>query len=79
MSIGMERFGSEGRFANYDMCKRTPARIQIFQLECRNCGYEHDDAVNVPRLCPKCHGTAWDRFARPGGTLVNADRYDRVS
>jgi len=78
MSIGMERFGSEGRFANYDMCRTAPARVQIFQLECSSCGYEHADSVSAPRLCPKCHSDAWDRFAKPGGTLVNAERYDRI-
>ena len=75
MSISMDRFSSEGQFATYDAFGRAANRIQIFQIQCRNCGFEPDNAITPPRLCPKCHGEAWERFARPGSILTNANRY----
>ncbi|MGE5612610.1 MAG: hypothetical protein ACM359_25400 [Bacillota bacterium] len=75
MSISMERFESNGRFATYDPFARSISRIAVFQLQCRNCGYEPEDSVVPPKFCPKCHGEAFERFARPGSILENADRY----
>ena len=75
MSISMERFGSEGRFATYNPISAGVQRVTIFQLQCRSCGFEPEGAVTPPRLCPKCHGEAWERYARPGSILDNADRY----
>jgi predicted Zn-ribbon and HTH transcriptional regulator len=47
----------------------------IFQVQCRACGYEPEGGVvSPPRLCPKCHGEVWERFARPGSILANANR-----
>ena len=74
MSISMERFGSAGRFATYNPFAASVQRVTIFQVQCRSCGYEPDDTV-TPRLCPKCHGESWERFARPGSILDNANRY----
>jgi predicted Zn-ribbon and HTH transcriptional regulator len=75
MTISMDRFASEGQFAKYDPFARAPQRIAIFTLQCRQCGFEPDDAVLAPRFCPKCHGQAWERFAKPGSVLENAERY----
>jgi hypothetical protein len=75
MSISMERFGSEGRFATYDPCTAGVARTAIFQLQCRCCGFEPENVLTPPRLCPKCHSESWERFARPGSILENANRY----
>ena len=75
MSIGMQRFGSEGHFATYDRFAQPEERAAIFQLQCRCCGFEPEDVVVPPRCCPKCHGEAWERFARPGSILSNANRY----
>lgn len=75
MSISMERFGSEGHFATYNPITAGVGRVTIFQLQCRSCGFEPEGAVTPPRLCPKCHGEAWERYARPGSILDNADRY----
>ena len=75
MSISMERFASEGHFATYDAFRNASTRVQIFQLQCRSCGFEPDDPVTAPRLCPKCHGESWERFAKPGSILENANRY----
>ena len=74
MSISMERFASEGQFATYDAF-HAPKRVPVFQLQCRSCGFEPPDSVVAPRLCPKCHGEAWERFAKPGSILENANRY----
>ena len=75
MSIGMQRFASEGSFATYDPFARDSHRVGIFQLQCRCCGYEPEDVVVPPRVCPKCHAESWERFARPGSILTNASRY----
>ena len=75
MSISMERFASEGRFATYDAFRSVPKRVDVFQLQCRCCGFEPDAFVTPPRACPKCSGESWERFARPGSILENAQRY----
>lgn len=75
MSISMERFESHGQFVTYDPFANAISRIAVFQLQCRNCGYEPEDSVVAPRVCPKCHGETFERFARPGSILENANRY----
>lgn len=75
MSISMERFGSDGHFARYDPFTAGIQRTTIFQVQCRSCGFEPEGVVSPPRLCPKCHGESWERYARPGSILANADRY----
>ena len=75
MSISMERFASEGHFTTYNPAVAGVHRVTIFQLQCRSCGYEPEAVVTPPRLCPKCHGESWERYARPGSILDNADRY----
>lgn len=75
MSISMDRFASEGHFATYDPFVQAPQRVTVFQLQCRCCGYEPEDVVVPPKVCPKCHGESWERFARPGSILENASRY----
>ena len=74
MSIAMEKFASEGHFASYNPFGRETQRIAVFQLQCHNCGYEPDAFVSAPRICPKCRGESWERFARPGSILENAQR-----
>jgi predicted Zn-ribbon and HTH transcriptional regulator len=75
MSISMERFGSYGQFATYDPVEATQHRVRIFSIQCRCCGFEPEDTVMPPRLCPKCHGNSWERYAKPGSILENANRY----
>lgn len=75
MSISMERFGSEGHFATYDPHPSTVMRTAVFTLQCRCCGFEPESVVTPPRLCPKCHCESWERFARPGSLLENAERF----
>jgi predicted Zn-ribbon and HTH transcriptional regulator len=50
-------------------------RQSVFQLQCHSCGFEPADVVVAPRICPKCHGESWERFAKPGSILENAKRY----
>jgi len=75
MPISVERFESSGNFATFDPFALAPTRVAVFQLQCRCCGYEPSDEVVAPRVCPKCHSETWERFARPGSILANADRY----
>ena len=75
MSISMERFASEGEFLKYSVDRPVLARSSVFQLQCRACGFEPEDVVVAPRICPKCHGDSWERFAKPGSILENARRH----
>jgi rubrerythrin len=75
MSISMERFESHGHFATYDPFHAAAQRVSVFHLQCRCCGFEPENTVTPPRVCPKCHGESWERFARPGSILNNAERY----
>lgn len=75
MPVSMDRFGSSGHFATWDPFARTPSRVAVFQIQCRSCGYDAPDTVSPPSVCPKCNGTTFERFARPGSILENAERY----
>jgi rubrerythrin len=75
MSINMERFSSQGHFASYDPHIAVAKSVEVFTIQCRSCGFEPEQVVTPPRLCPKCHATSWERFARPGSILNNAERY----
>lgn len=75
MAIGIEPFASEGHFVTYDPFAAAPQKVAMFQLQCRSCGFEPENAVVAPRLCPKCHCNSWERYTRPGSILDNADRY----
>lgn len=75
MSISIDRFESNGLFATYDPFAHGIRRVTVFSLQCHNCGYEPEDSVVAPKVCPKCHGESFERFARPGSILENASRY----
>lgn len=75
MSISMDRFASQGQFLTYDAFRPVHQPVAVFQLQCRCCGFEPEDSVVAPRMCPKCHSQSWERFARPGSILNNARRY----
>ena len=74
MSISMDSFASEGHFARYEPHAVFAPPVNVMKVECRCCGFEPENAVVPPRICPKCHSRAWERFARPGGILENAER-----
>jgi hypothetical protein len=76
MSISMDRFeSSKGHFPTYDPFAGAAQRVMVFQVQCRCCGFEPEQVVTPPRICPKCHGESWERFAKPGSILDNANRY----
>jgi hypothetical protein len=75
MSISMEPFSAHGHFLTYDAHQPVMTRQTVFQLQCHSCGFEPADVVVAPRVCPKCHGESWERFAKPGSILENAKRY----
>lgn len=75
MSISMERFASEGRFLSYNPFPVSLRPVTVFHLQCRGCGFEPEASITPPKICPKCHAKSWERFARPGSILDNADRY----
>lgn len=49
-------------------------RPNMFVEQCHYCGFEPDEMLAHPDQCPKCHGFAWDRFARPQSLLLAAAR-----
>jgi Zn finger protein HypA/HybF involved in hydrogenase expression len=75
MSIQMQPFASEGKFATYDPYSASSVKVAMFTLQCRSCGFEPAEAVVAPKLCPKCHGKSWERYTRPGSILDNARRF----
>jgi Zn finger protein HypA/HybF involved in hydrogenase expression len=75
MSISMDRFSAEGQFATFDPYANIPTRVTVFRLQCRCCGFEPEDVVVAPHICPKCHSQSWERFAKPGSILDNANRF----
>jgi hypothetical protein len=75
MSISLDNLASEGHFASFDPHVPLAPRVAVVIVQCRCCGFEPDEAVVPPPICPKCHGRSWERIPRPGGILKNADRY----
>src|SRR5215467_6019783 len=41
--------------------------------QCHYCGYEPPDVQHMPRCCPKCGGSAWERYALAGSLLLQGD------
>ena len=70
MPVSLDRFSSAGRFVTYDPY-RGVAPVTPPALQCRACGFEPEDIV-PPRACPRCYGSSWERFARPGAILKAA-------
>lgn len=74
MSIAMDRFASHGLFPTFRPVAQE-ARVSMFYVQCRSCGFEPEASDRPPRICPKCSGTGWERFTRPGSILANAERF----
>jgi hypothetical protein len=74
MSVPVEPFTSDPQSSPYATLSDAPKAVFPYRLQCRMCGFEPDDAVTPPRRCPKCHGSAWERFAFPRAMLMVADR-----
>ena len=74
MSIAMTKFASEGNYLTYDPFRAASGRVAVFVMQCRCCGYEAENPLHPPKVCPKCRGESWERYARPGSILENASR-----
>ena len=74
MSISMERFGSYEQSSESRVSSGLPGSAFPYRLQCRACGFEPVDGMIGPSRCPKCHGSAWERFALPRTLLMNNDR-----
>jgi hypothetical protein len=74
MSIAMERFGSNEQLWESRVSSGSRGPAFPYRLQCRSCGFEPEDAITRPRRCPKCHGSAWERFAFPRSLLTTAER-----
>ena len=75
MSISTDRFAAEGLHLTYDPYDAGPSRVDIFQTQCRSCGFEPENTVTPPKVCPKCRSNSWERYALPGSILRNSERY----
>jgi predicted Zn-ribbon and HTH transcriptional regulator len=74
-SYSIENVVAKKDMARFDPYQAAPQRAMVFQVQCRMCSYEPEDVLHPPRVCPKCHSQSWERFARPGSILQNANRY----
>ena len=74
MVVSSDQVWANGEFPTYDPFSQGTQRAAMFVIQCRLCGFEPEDAVVAPPVCPKCHGQSWERFAKPGSLLVNAER-----
>jgi rubrerythrin len=74
MSIAMEQFGSQERRSESRALDGSPSRAFPYRLQCRACGFEPENAVTAPARCPKCAGSAWERFALPRSLLTTAEQ-----
>ncbi|HEY7089859.1 MAG TPA: hypothetical protein VH518_17305 [Tepidisphaeraceae bacterium] len=75
MVVSTDVLWAQGQFPTYDPFAQPTERAEMFVVQCRLCGFEPEETVVPPRLCPKCHGQSWERFAKPGSLLINAERY----
>ena len=74
MPISSDGLDSSGHFARYEPFRPQAPRAEVFGLQCHYCGFEPADPLHPPQSCPKCHAQVWERFARPGSLLENAQR-----
>lgn len=71
MPVSMEESGWGQHTNDYKVQPELPCP---YQRQCRSCGFEQTDVVGQPQYCPKCGGSAWERFAIPGAFLLRTDR-----
>lgn len=77
MSYSMESLIAKKNVVKYEPHQAVITRAMVFQVQCRMCGFEPEDTLHPPRVCPKCHSQSWERFTRPGSILQNADRFEQ--
>jgi hypothetical protein len=72
--MAISTFQSEGSFPTYDPHHRDrEAMVEVFRAQCHACGFEPADPLSPPAVCPKCHGSSWERFVLPGSILGVSD------
>ena len=65
MPIAMPKFASEGHLLRFDRVLHEPVvRTARLVVQCRVCNFEPNLARAVPKVCPKCHASVWEQFAR---------------
>jgi hypothetical protein len=68
MSIAIEPFDVQK-----SICASPLASpIQLCLVECHYCSFEPADHDHLPKRCPKCGGSAWERYVLRGGLLLIA-------
>ena len=77
MSYSMDSLVAKKNVVKYEPHQLVVARTMVFQVQCRMCGFEPENTLHPPRICPKCHSQSWERYARPGSILQNADRFQQ--
>jgi len=77
MSIAMDRFGLNEQGMNSGASDASPSAAFPYRLQCRGCGFEPENAVTPPHICPKCSGSSWERFAAPRSLLIFADSHPK--
>jgi hypothetical protein len=49
----------------FDRWLREPSeRSAYLVVQCRVCNFEPNLDQAVPKVCPKCHASVWEQFAR---------------
>lgn len=69
MPVQMAPFWSEGTFLTFNPVVTNRQAVQMFTIECHNCGFEPAD--RPPHRCPKCQGASWIHIPRPSSLLEN--------
>jgi hypothetical protein len=65
MPIAMPKFASEGQLMRFDFGSHgLGERSAQLVIQCRVCNFEPDLNSRLPRVCPKCHASVWEWFAR---------------
>jgi hypothetical protein len=74
-SFTIEQLMTGKGLTRFDPYQTAVGRTTVFSVQCRMCSYEPEHPLHPPKICPKCHGQSWERYARPGSILINAERY----
>jgi hypothetical protein len=74
MSIAMGPFGMDEQKPEFRVANGWPSGMFPYRMQCHSCGFEGTDVLAPPPYCPKCGGSAWERFASPKSLLLNTDR-----
>jgi hypothetical protein len=68
MSVAIEPFDVQESISASPLA----SPIQLCLLQCHYCSFEPADQEHLPKRCPKCGGSAWERYLLRGGLLLIA-------